>query len=54
MSELGKFMMAELEIPDWIKNDRKTNFASTMFAVAPPRMQEHEGAEFDFEEGLTS
>ena len=54
MSELGKFTMAELEVPDWIKKDRKTNFASTIVAVSQPRMQEHEGVEYEFEEGLTS
>ena len=47
-------MMAELEVPEWIKRDPKTNFASTIVAMAPPRMQEHEGAEFEFEEELTS
>ena len=54
ISDLGKFMMAELEVPEWIRKDRKTNFASTIVAVAPPRMQEHEGAEFEFEDELTS
>ena len=47
-------MMAELEVPDWIRKDRKSNFASTIVAVAPPRMQEYDGAEFEFEEELSS
>ena len=54
MCDLGKFMMAELEVPDWIRKDKKTNFASTIVAVAPPRMQEYEGFEFEFEEEVAS
>ena len=54
INDLGKFMIDELKMPKWMKQEDLTCFATTVISASPPQIQSKDGVEFEFEEGLTS
>ena len=38
INELGKFMIEELKMQDWMKNDDMACLASTIVSVSPPQI----------------
>lgn len=54
INDLGKFMIDELKMPKWMKQEDLTCFATTVISASPPQIQAKDGVEFEFEDGLTS
>ena len=54
INAIGRQMIHELDLPNYVKRDPKLCFVNTIVAVSPPQINYKEGIEFDFDPELSS